>query len=57
LLKNYDKVVVIAGRQYREVLQNLWDERFAAIKSRGYGDLCSIVKRAIPKEKSLLEFL
>jgi len=56
LLKNYDKVVVIAGKQYREVLQNLWDERFVAIKSRGYGDLCSIVSKAIPKEKTLLDF-
>lgn len=56
LLKNYDKVVVIAGKQYREVLQNLWDERFVAIKSRGYGDLCSIVSKAMPKEKTLLDF-
>ena len=57
LLKNYDKIVVIAGKRYREVLKNLWDERFVWVKSRGYGDLCSIVKRVIPKEKSLLEFL
>jgi len=56
LLKNYDRIVVIAGKQYREVLNNLWDERFVAIKSKGYGDLCSIVSRAIPKEKTLLEF-
>ena len=57
LLKDYDRIVVIAGKRYREVLKNLWDERFGAIKSKGYGDLCSIVKKAIPKEKSLLEFL
>lgn len=56
LLKNYDKIIVIAGKQYREALKNLWDERFIAIKSRGYGDLCSIVKRAIPKERTLLDF-
>jgi len=56
LLKNYDKIVVIAGKQYREVLKNLWDETFVAVKSRGYGDLCSIVKRAIPKERTLLDF-
>ena len=57
LLKNYERVVVIAGKMYRDVLQNLWDDRFIAIKSKGYGDLCSIVKKAIPKEKSLLEFV
>jgi len=56
LLKNYDRIVVIAGKRYREVLKNLWDERFVAIKSKGYGDLCSIVSRAIPKEKTLLDF-
>jgi len=56
LLKNYDRIVVIAGKRYREVLQNLWDERFMAIKSRGYGDLCSIVSKAIPKGKTLLDF-
>jgi len=56
LLKDYDKIVVIAGKQYREVLQNLWDERFVAIKSKGYGDLCSIVSKAIPKGKTLLDF-
>ena len=56
ILKNYDKIVVIAGRQYREVLKNLWDERFVEIKSRGYGDLCSIVSRATVQEKSLLDF-
>lgn len=47
ILKNYDKIVVIAGKQYREVLKNLWDERFIVIKSKGYGDLCSIVSKAI----------
>ncbi len=56
ILKNYDKIVVIAGKQYREVLKNLWDERFVEIKSRGYGDLCSIVSRATVQEKSLLDF-
>lgn len=57
LLKNYEKILVIAGKRYREVLENIWDDRFIAVKSRGYGDLCSIVKKAIPKEKSLLEFV
>ncbi len=56
LLKNYDKILVVAGKRYREVLKNLWDERFVFVKSRGYGDLCRIVREAIPREKSLVEF-
>ena len=56
VLENYDKIVVIAGEKYREVLRNLWDERFISIKSKGYGDLCSIVKMATPEGKSLLDF-
>lgn len=57
LLDKYDKIVVIAGKRYREVLENLWGERFTTIKSRGYGDLCSIVSKATPSDKSLLEFM
>jgi cytoplasmic iron level regulating protein YaaA (DUF328/UPF0246 family) len=57
LLERYDKVIVIAGKQYREVLKNLWDERFIAIKSKGYGDLCSIVSKATVQEKSILDFV
>ena len=56
LLNNYDKIVIIAGKQYREVLENLWNEKFVAIKSKGYGDLCSIVSKTIPKGKTLLDF-
>jgi hypothetical protein len=57
ILERYDKVVVIAGKQYREVLKNLWDEKFVAIKGKGYGDLCSIVSKAIVQEKSILDFI
>ena len=57
VLKDYEKIVVIAGKKYREVLRNLWDERFIAVKSKGYGDLCSIIRKATPKGKSLLEFV
>ncbi|MEM2673748.1 MAG: tRNA-guanine transglycosylase DpdA [Candidatus Bathyarchaeia archaeon] len=57
ILKNYDKIVVIAGKQYREVLKNLWDERFIAVKSRGYGDLCNIVSKATAQEITLLNFI
>jgi hypothetical protein len=57
MLDNYDKVVVIAGKQYREVLKNLWNERFIAINSKGYGDLCSRVSKALMKERQLLDFM
>jgi hypothetical protein len=56
LLKNYDRIVVISGEKYRNVLQNLWDDRFLAVRSRGYGDFCSIIENATPKGKTLLEF-
>jgi len=57
LLKNYEKILVIAGEKYRAVLQNLWDERFIVIKGKGYGDLCNIVKKAMPEGRSLFEFI
>ena len=56
LIKNYDKIVVIAGEKYRDVLRNLWDDRFITVKGRGYTDLCSILENAMPKGKLLLEF-
>ncbi|MEM2506502.1 MAG: tRNA-guanine transglycosylase DpdA [Nitrososphaeria archaeon] len=56
ILQNYEKIVIIAGEKYREILRNLWDERFISVKSRGYGELCHIIRDAIPKERSLLEF-
>ena len=57
ILGSYDRIVVIAGEKYRNVLQNLWDDRFIAVKSKGYGDLCSIVEKATPKAEPLLEFV
>ena len=57
LLRNYDKIVVIAGEKYRDVLRNLWDERFVTIRSKGYGDLCSIIEKATPKSNSLIEYM
>jgi cytoplasmic iron level regulating protein YaaA (DUF328/UPF0246 family) len=50
-LEKYEKIIVIAGKLYREVLKNLWDEKFIAIKSKGYGDLCSIIKKATIQQK------
>ena len=43
ILPKYDKVIVIAGKFYDDILEQVWDRRFSRIESRGYGDLCSIV--------------
>jgi hypothetical protein len=48
MISPYDKIVVIAGENYRRVLKNILDERFVFIKTRGIGDLVSIVGKAIP---------
>lgn len=57
IIDEYDKIVVIAGDKYRRVLSNLLDARFNSIKSKGYGDLCRIIEQAIPKDKTLIEYL
>ena len=44
IIQNYDNILVIAGENYREVINELVDDRFIFIKSKGYGDLCSKVK-------------
>ncbi|MDG6250792.1 tRNA-guanine transglycosylase DpdA [Methanocalculus sp.] len=57
ILPNYDRVLVIAGKNYREVLRNVIDDRFVFVKSKGIGDLISIVSDAIPiKDRTLEEF-
>jgi len=56
IIQNYDKILVIAGKRYREVLKNLWNEKFITIQAKGYADLCNKVKKIIPK-KTLLEFI
>ena len=49
ILDSYDRILVIAGARYRQVLRNIWDDRFLTIKSRGYGDLCRILKLSLVK--------
>ena len=51
LLVNYDYVLLIAGRTYRSVVEELMDHRFIVIDSDGYVDLCSTVQEAIPKQR------
>lgn len=58
ILDQYDTIVVIAGSNYRKVLENIADDRFVFLKARGIGDLCSAVARAIPKmNRSLKDFI
>ncbi|MGB8779903.1 MAG: tRNA-guanine transglycosylase DpdA [Candidatus Bathyarchaeia archaeon] len=57
LLKEHDKIVVIAGEKYRKALHNLWDDRFTIIRSKGYGDLCNIIEKATPPEAGLLKYI
>lgn len=60
ILAEFDKILVIAGKRYRDVLEDVWDERFMYVKSRGYADLARIVNRAsvgvtTPKLKFYIE--
>jgi len=56
IVNDYDKIVVIAGQKYRSALGKLWDDRFMTVRSKGYGDLCRIVKEATHDERSLFDF-
>ncbi len=58
VIDRYDQIIVIAGLNYRKVLEDIWDERFIFLKGRGIGDIYSIVAKAIPqRDRSLDEFL
>lgn len=46
ILGKYDKIVLIAGSKYIRVLERVVDDRFYHVKSKGYGDLCSKIKKA-----------
>lgn len=57
IIDTFDTILVIAGKNYRETLRNVIDERFVFVKSRGIGDLVHIVSEAIPKpDRRLDEF-
>jgi len=47
ILPKYDKVIVVAGARYRELLKPIWDDRFTYIKASGYGDMVRKVKELI----------
>ena len=42
ILPAYDRVLVVAGPRYGDILSYLWDDRFLAVESRGYADRCSM---------------
>ena len=46
ILNNYDKIVLMAGAKYIRVLEKIIDDKFFYVKSRGYGDLCSKIRKA-----------
>jgi hypothetical protein len=57
LLVNYDRIIVISGQKYRDVLQNVWDDRFVSVRGKGYGDLCRIIRSSTPESVTLSEFV
>lgn len=56
IISSYDRILVIAGENYREVMKEVSDDRFVFIKSKGYGDLCSKVMAATSCQKELSHF-
>ena len=51
ILPKYQKVIVLAGKRYRDLLTPAWDERFSYVESSGYGDLQGKIRKMI-NEKS-----
>ena len=47
IITDYDNIIVIAGKNYREVIKELVDDKFFFIKSKGYGDLCSKIRQIV----------
>lgn len=50
ILHQYDSVFVIAGKNYRRVIEPLMDHRFHILNSAGYPILCSKIRDATPTE-------
>lgn len=55
ILCDYDRILVIAGKPYRRVIEPLYDNRFRILNSAGYPVLCSKIKEATPPLESKLE--
>ncbi|EHQ36201.1 tRNA-guanine transglycosylase DpdA [Methanoplanus limicola] len=54
LLNDYDKILVIAGKNYREVLNGVIDDRFYILKKGGIGEMLHVLKDSLPKKDSEL---
>jgi len=54
IIPKYDRILVIMGKNYREVIGDIMDKRFMVLQSKGYGDLCSKVKDAITTQNRKL---
>ena len=59
VLNNYDKIIVIAGSNYLKTLRGVIDKRFFVVKGKGYGDICSKVRKAVTEltSKKIPEFV
>ena len=58
ILPNYENILVIAGQNYRKIIQQATDNRFLVLQAIGYGDFCSKIKRSILKTgSSLLDYM
>jgi len=55
ILDDYDRILVIAGKYYRRVIEPLYDNRVHILNSAGYPVLCSKIKEATPDRESKLE--
>jgi hypothetical protein len=57
ILAKYDKIVVVAGKRYRQALSGLWDDHFFVIRNKGYGDLYSKIRKATKTDQVLVQFM
>lgn len=48
IMQDYDQILVVAGKQYRKVIEPMYDDRFHILNSAGYPVLCSKIKEATP---------
>ena len=54
ILENYDKILIIAGKNYREVLKGVIDGRFYILKKGGIGEMLHVLSSSLPKNDSEL---
>jgi len=47
ILSEYDVVLVVAGKNYRQVIKSLINKKFIILHSKGYGDMCSKLSKIV----------